>query len=64
MDVYGWTIEENGQPGKGTKFTINIPELNPEEKENFKLKTITNYKVTLQAVPQATEEKPPENRNK
>ena len=26
MDVYGWEIEETGEPGKGAKFTITIPE--------------------------------------
>ncbi|MEM2098911.1 MAG: PAS domain S-box protein [Candidatus Bathyarchaeia archaeon] len=25
MGVYGWTITENGEPGKGAKFTITIP---------------------------------------
>ncbi len=25
MAVYGWTITENGKPGKGVKFTITIP---------------------------------------
>lgn len=27
MDVYGWTIVENGELGKGAKFTITIPKL-------------------------------------
>jgi signal transduction histidine kinase len=25
MDVYGWTIQETGEPGKGAKFVISIP---------------------------------------
>ena len=25
MDVYGWNITEEGEPGKGAKFTITIP---------------------------------------
>ncbi|MGD0645786.1 MAG: hypothetical protein ABSA75_12850 [Candidatus Bathyarchaeia archaeon] len=25
MDVYGWAITEEGEPGKGAKFTITIP---------------------------------------
>jgi PAS domain S-box-containing protein len=25
VEVYGWSIEENGEPGKGAKFTITIP---------------------------------------
>jgi signal transduction histidine kinase len=27
MDVYGWTITEEGEPGKGAKFTITIPKV-------------------------------------
>ena len=36
MDVYGWRIEENGEPGKGAKFTITVPKLNKTGKENYK----------------------------
>ena len=25
MDVYGWTITEEGEPGKGVRFVITIP---------------------------------------
>jgi signal transduction histidine kinase len=28
IGVYGWTIAETGEPGKGAKFTITIPKLN------------------------------------
>jgi PAS domain S-box-containing protein len=35
MDVYGWQIQETGEPGKGAKFTITIPKLNKKGKENF-----------------------------
>jgi PAS domain S-box-containing protein len=35
MDVYGWQIEENGTPGKGAKFTITIPKLNNQGRENY-----------------------------
>jgi PAS domain S-box-containing protein len=35
IDVYGWTIEENGEPGIGAKFTITIPMINPNGKMNF-----------------------------
>jgi PAS domain S-box-containing protein len=35
MEVYGWTIQENGEPGKGAKFTITIPKLNKSGKENY-----------------------------
>jgi PAS domain S-box-containing protein len=35
MDVYDWEIEENGEPGKGAKFTITIPKLSKNGKENY-----------------------------
>ncbi len=35
MEVYGWVIQENGEPGKGAKFTITIPKINQNGKENF-----------------------------
>jgi len=35
MDVYGWEIEEDGEPGKGAKFTITIPKLSKNGKENY-----------------------------
>ena len=35
MAVYGWTIQEDGEPGKGAKFTILIPRLNKNGKENY-----------------------------
>jgi signal transduction histidine kinase len=35
MDVYGWSITEEGKPGKGAKFIITIPKLNKSGKENF-----------------------------
>jgi signal transduction histidine kinase len=35
MDVYGWQIEENGEQGKGAKFTITIPKFNSNGKEKF-----------------------------
>jgi hypothetical protein len=34
MDVYGWAIIEDGEPGKGVKFTITIPKLN-KRKRNY-----------------------------
>ncbi|MCJ7763051.1 PAS domain-containing sensor histidine kinase, partial [Candidatus Bathyarchaeota archaeon] len=37
MDVYGWQIQETGEPGKGAKFTITIPRLNQKGKENFQI---------------------------
>jgi PAS domain S-box-containing protein len=37
LDVYGWTIKENGDPEKGAKFTITIPKLNKNGKDNFQI---------------------------
>jgi signal transduction histidine kinase len=37
IDVYGWAIEENGEPGIGAKFTITIPRINKNGKENFQI---------------------------
>jgi signal transduction histidine kinase len=37
LEVYGWTIEEEGKPGKGVKFVITIPKTNPNGKENYQL---------------------------
>ena len=39
MDVYGWKIEENGEPGIGAKFTITIPKINQCGKEAFRFST-------------------------
>jgi PAS domain S-box-containing protein len=35
MDVYGWSITEEGTPGKGAKFVLTIPKLNSNGKENY-----------------------------
>ncbi len=35
MDVYRWTIEETGEPGKGARFTITIPKMNQNGQENY-----------------------------
>ena len=37
IDVYGWTISEEGEQGKGAKFVINIPKLNRNGKENYQI---------------------------
>ena len=37
MDVYGWQIQENGDPGIGVKFVLTIPRINPNGKENFQI---------------------------
>ena len=35
IDVYGWQIQENGQPGKGVKMVIAIPILGSNGKPNY-----------------------------
>jgi PAS domain S-box-containing protein len=37
VEAYGWTINEEGEPGKGAKFTITIPELSKKGKENYQI---------------------------
>jgi PAS domain S-box-containing protein len=37
MEVYGWAIQEDGEPDKGAKFTITIPKINNKGKENFRI---------------------------
>jgi PAS domain S-box-containing protein len=37
MSVYGWSIQENGELGKGAKFTMTIPRINQNGKENFQI---------------------------
>jgi PAS domain S-box-containing protein len=37
MDVYGWKIEENGEPESGAKFTMTIPKVNKSGKENYQI---------------------------
>jgi PAS domain S-box-containing protein len=35
MEVYGWTIQETGEPNKGAKFTIRIPEKNIDKENSY-----------------------------
>ena len=37
INVYGWSIQENGEPGKGAKFTMTIPRISQNGKENFQI---------------------------
>ena len=37
MEIYGWTIAEEGTPGRGAKFTITIPKQNKEGKQNYQV---------------------------
>jgi signal transduction histidine kinase len=36
-ETYGWTIQETGVSGKGVRFTITIPKMGRNGKENYKL---------------------------
>jgi len=37
LDVYGWAIDETGEPGKGARFTISMPETRPDGTQNYRL---------------------------
>ena len=42
VEVYGWTITEEGEPGKGAKFVITIPKVNRIGREiNHKIQSVT-----------------------
>lgn len=37
MDIYGWQIEENGEPGQGAKFVITVPYVNKIGQVNYQI---------------------------
>jgi signal transduction histidine kinase len=37
MEVYGWAIEENGEPGKGARFVMAIPRASIKGRDNYKI---------------------------
>ncbi len=37
IDIYGWSITEEGKQGKGAKFVITIPNYNKDGKENYQI---------------------------
>ncbi len=37
VEVYGWTIQETGEPSKGVQFAITIPKTNQKKKENYQI---------------------------
>ena len=37
MDIYGWNIEEIGEPEKGAKFVIEIPKTNKNGQVNYQI---------------------------
>jgi len=39
MEIYGWTIEETGEPGKGARFVMKIPKFNKEGTKLYCLNT-------------------------
>jgi signal transduction histidine kinase len=51
MDVYGWKIEENGEPDKGAKFTISIPKIDRNGKENFQMQQKMTPKYAIEDTP-------------
>jgi PAS domain S-box-containing protein len=40
VEVYGWTIQETGTPGKGAQFTMTIPKTSQSGKENYRIASI------------------------
>jgi PAS domain S-box-containing protein len=41
MEVYGWTIREIGEPGRGVKFVITIPKENRNGRLNYQFSEIS-----------------------
>jgi hypothetical protein len=39
IDVYGWTIQETGEPGKGVRFVITIPRGSRDGQPNYKIQS-------------------------
>lgn len=37
MEVYGWTIRETGEPGKGARFVMTIPRINQKGTNNYRV---------------------------
>jgi len=37
MEIYGWTIQETGEPGKGARFVMEVPKYNKEGRELYRL---------------------------
>jgi len=37
VEVYGWTIQETGEPGKSARFVLTIPLTNSNGKENYRI---------------------------
>jgi hypothetical protein len=41
VEIYGWNIQENGAPGKGTRFVITIPKTNKTGQPIYEIQTVT-----------------------
>ncbi len=39
MDIYGWSIQETGEPGKGARFVITVPKKNKSGQLNYQTKS-------------------------
>jgi len=37
IEVYDWSIQETGEPDKGARFTMTIPRMNTNGKENYRI---------------------------
>ena len=37
VEVYGWTLSEVGEAGKGVNFVITTPKLSKSGKENYQI---------------------------
>jgi signal transduction histidine kinase len=37
LEIYGWTIKESGETGKGARFVITIPKTDSSGKENYRI---------------------------
>ncbi len=46
IDIYGWSIQEIGEPEKGVKFVITIPKKNKEGRNNYLINS-KNGKICL-----------------
>ncbi|MCW4028721.1 MAG: PAS domain S-box protein [Candidatus Bathyarchaeota archaeon] len=40
MEIYGWQIQELGEPGQGAKFVITIPQKNKNGQINYQIESI------------------------
>jgi signal transduction histidine kinase len=47
MDVYGWQIQEEGEPDIGVKFIISIPQTNQKGQENFRIEDEKDLSIQL-----------------